>query len=188
MNKKTRSALITILIVIVFAAAAVTVIMSSMQTTEEHYAELAESTVSDGSVTLTVSCAELLDNELVPDRLKTAGVIPSDGMIIPESTRAIADGDTAFSVLRAALGESRVLLDYSDISERSVYVRGINNIYEYDCGDLSGWMYSVNGIFPTISSSEYVLHDGDEVVWQYTCDLGRDVGDTYYTMGAASHG
>ena len=30
----------------------------------------------------------------------------------------------------------------------SVYIEGINNLYEFDCGELSGWMYKVNGWFP----------------------------------------
>ena len=34
-------------------------------------------------------------------------------------------------------------------------MEGINNLYEFSCGDLSGWIYSVNGSFPSISCSEY---------------------------------
>ena len=45
-----------------------------------------------------------------------------------------------------------------------------------DCGNLSGWMYSVNGVRPDYGCSSCTLHDGDTVVWSYTCDLGRDVG------------
>ena len=58
----------------------------------------------------------------------------------------------------------------------SVYVQGINNLYEFSCGELSGWMYRVNGVFPNYGCSKYVLKDGDVVEWVYTCDLGRDVG------------
>ena len=58
----------------------------------------------------------------------------------------------------------------------SAYIEGIGNLYEFDCGELSGWMYSVNGVWPDYGCSGYTLHDGDTVVWSYTCDLGRDVG------------
>ena len=37
-------------------------------------------------------------------------------------------------------------------------------------------MYSVNGVWPDYGCSGYTLHDGDTIVWSYTCDLGRDVG------------
>ncbi len=55
-------------------------------------------------------------------------------------------------------------------------IRDSGNLYEFDCGELSGWMYSVNGVWPDYGCSGYTLHDGDTVVWSYTCDLGRDVG------------
>ena len=63
----------------------------------------------------------------------------------------------------------------------SVYVEGINNLYEFDCGELSGWMYSVNGIYPNYGCSSYILKDGDVICWVYTCDLGYDVGGGYAT-------
>ena len=31
------------------------------------------------------------------------------------------------------------------------YIEGIGNLYEFDCGSVSGWMYRVNGEFPKIS-------------------------------------
>ncbi len=58
----------------------------------------------------------------------------------------------------------------------SVYVEGIHNLYEFDTGELSGWMYNVNGWYPNYGASRYQLKDGDVVNWRYTCDLGRDVG------------
>ena len=47
---------------------------------------------------------------------------------------------------------------------------------EKEHGDMSGWMYRVDGEFPDYGCSRYVLHDGQVVEWVYTCDLGRDVG------------
>ena len=147
----------------------------------EHY-DSTSAVSSDKSVTLSISCTELLSNEQVSSALRSSGVIPPDGIIVPETTVPLNDGDTAFDILKSELTCRRIHFDYTSISDKSAYVKGINNIYEYDCGDLSGWMYSVNGVFPTVSSSEYVLNDGDVIEWVYTCDLGRDVGDTYYTM------
>ena len=58
----------------------------------------------------------------------------------------------------------------------SAYIEGINNLYEFDCGELSGWIYSVNGDYPSYGCALYKLKDGDAVMWQYTCDLGADIG------------
>lgn len=59
----------------------------------------------------------------------------------------------------------------------SAYIEGINQIYEFDCGSESGWMYKVNGWFPNYGCSQYKVSDGDNIAWVYTCDLGTDVGD-----------
>ena len=58
----------------------------------------------------------------------------------------------------------------------SVYVEGIHNLYEFDAGPLSGWLYSVNGVFTNLSCSEYILKDGDRILFQYTLSRGEDVG------------
>ena len=58
----------------------------------------------------------------------------------------------------------------------SQYIEGIGNLYEFDCGDLSGWIYKVNDSFPEIGCSEYEVREGDHIQWLYSCDLGKDVG------------
>ena len=60
-----------------------------------------------------------------------------------------------------------------------IQIEGIANLYEFDCGELSGWMYKVNDWFPNYGCSRYELKDGDKVEWVYTCDLGKDVGGDY---------
>ena len=57
----------------------------------------------------------------------------------------------------------------------SVYVEGINNIYEFSCGEQSGWMYEVNGVYPGKSCGKYDVEDGDIIKWNYTCKLGKDL-------------
>ncbi len=73
----------------------------------------------------------------------------------------------------------------------SVYIEGINNLYEFDVGELSGWMYKVNNWFPNYVASRYVVKEGDNIEWVYTCNLGADVGGSYSTGGLiqrAGHG
>ena len=50
----------------------------------------------------------------------------------------------------------------------SAYVEGIHNLYEFDCGELSGWKYSVNGVVPGVGCSQYRLNDGDRIEWSYS--------------------
>ena len=56
------------------------------------------------------------------------------------------------------------------------YVKGINNLFEYDEGPESGWVYSVNCEFTGLGSGSYIIQPGDYLVWHYTLDLGKDVG------------
>jgi hypothetical protein len=61
----------------------------------------------------------------------------------------------------------------------SAYVMAINNIYEFDAGELSGWMYKVDGWFPNFGSSRYLLSPGNVIEWHFTVDLGRDLGQQW---------
>ena len=64
----------------------------------------------------------------------------------------------------------------------SAYIQGINFLYEYSCGPLSGWMYRVNGAFPDYGCSRYKPKDKDIIEFVYTCDLGRDIGGSFDTQ------
>ena len=64
----------------------------------------------------------------------------------------------------------------------SAYIEGINNLYEFDCGELSGWMYKVNGNFPNYGCTNYKIKNGDNIEFVYTCDLGKDVGGDYFAQ------
>lgn len=128
------------------------------------------------SVTLSVSAASILDHmdQFNEDKLE---VLPDDGIIYPAQSVTFYEGESAFDVLLREMKNNGIHMEFVMTPiYNSNYVEGINNLYEFDCGELSGWMYKVNGWFPNYGSSRYVLEDGDVVEWVYTCDLGRDIG------------
>ena len=85
---------------------------------------------------------------------------------------------------RLVCRENKLHLEFSTTPVYgSAYIEGIGNLYEFDCGAESGWMYAVNGWFPNYGCSQYALQDGDTVTWVYTCELGRDVGSGGWTEG-----
>jgi hypothetical protein len=91
----------------------------------------------------------------------------------------ITDNETAFSLLN----KTGLNIKYTGHREYAgYYVEEINGFGEFDDGPNSGWMYSVNGVFPDYSSSLYYLEDGDTVRWLYTRDLGLDI-DAGYAIG-----
>ena len=52
----------------------------------------------------------------------------------------------------------------------SSYIEGIGNLYEFDCGEYSGWLYRVNGEKQTYGSSRYILKEDDKVEFYYSCN------------------
>lgn len=52
-------------------------------------------------------------------------------------------------------------------SSYGTYVAAIGGLAEKEHGGTSGWMYSVNGVAPNTACSNYVLSNGDSVVWYY---------------------
>ena len=127
---------------------------------------------------LSIDCITILDNW---DRLDPAkrDLVPGDGVLFPAAIVLLEAGDTVFDVLLRATRASGIHMEFSqNPALASKYVEGIGNLYEFDCGELSGWTYLVNGQGQGVGSSSYTLADGDTVKWRYTCDQGRDVGVT----------
>ena len=140
-------------------------------------AEVAD-TNGDGKLTCTleIRCDTLLEN---PDTVpaEKAKLVPEDGILLPVREVEFTGGNSAFDVFRQVLRKEKIHFEYVDASAYdSVYIEGIGNLYEFDCGPQSGWMYSVNGTYPGLGCSGYTLADGDVIVFSYTLDLGADVG------------
>lgn len=140
-------------------------------TTEAETESTTEQTEPTVTCTISVSCSEILDHMDALDPSK-AGLIPADGSILAPVTVTVTDGESVYDVLRSTCSNMGILLDatYSPIYG-SAYIRGINNIYEFDCGNLSGWKYRVNGEYPNYGCSAYMVKDGDVIEWTYTCSM-----------------
>ena len=127
--------------------------------------------------TVEIRCDTILENlsELTPGK---EGYVPPNGIILAPSKLSFEEGETAFDVLKRACELAGIQLEFSwTPMYNSYYIEGINNLYEFDCGEQSGWMYKVNGWFPNYGCSSYQLEDGDAMVWCFTCKgLGADVG------------
>lgn len=125
--------------------------------------------------TLTIRCDTLVGKPEELDKSK-AELVPADGLLY-SATVSFTAGESVFDVLQRAMKEAGIPMEFTSVPVYgSAYIEGIANLYEFDGGPLSGWVYSVNGVFPNYGSSKYALKDGDQVLWQYTCDLGADVG------------
>ena len=137
-----------------------------------------EDSNGDGKLTCTleIRCDTLLPrlDELAEGK---AALVPEDGDLLEKTEVEFSSGQSVFDVFRSVLREEKIHFEYVDSQiYNSVYIEGIGNLYEFDCGPQSGWMYSVNGIQPGLGCSAYTLSDGDEILFSYTCNLGADIG------------
>lgn len=104
-------------------------------------------------------------------------ILPQDGAIFAKTEVVFYPGESVFQLLTREMKKNQIHLEFQSVPlYNSAYIEGIANLYEFDCGEHSGWMYRVNGTFPNYGCSNYQLQPGDNVEWVYTCDLGRDVG------------
>ena len=139
----------------------------SVQTPDEYY----NSAKNDGalSATVTINCKTAVEY---------TGSNVTEADILSDFVVKFNEGDTVYDVLVKACKLNKIQFEYVGSGD-SVYIKGINYLYEFDCGDLSGWEYSVNDKFPSVGCNAFKLSDGDSVKWLYTCDLGEDIGNKY---------
>lgn len=141
-----------------------------------------KSEVKDKKITVSIQIrCDNLSNDMskLTDEAK-APYIPSDGVILGKTKYKCKKGTTVYDVLYAVCRNNNIHIEssYTPVYG-SYYVEGLNHLYEFDAGSESGWMYKVNGIYPDYGSSSYKLKDGDNIVWGYTCNLGKDLGNGY---------
>ncbi|WP_240986517.1 X2-like carbohydrate binding domain-containing protein [Acididesulfobacillus acetoxydans] len=104
----------------------------------------------------------------------TLSVTGKNGQVLLSPTTVpLESGDTAYSVLVRKLGQAQVTVSGSG---SSIYVSGISGLKAGTDGPLSGWMFSVNGVYGSVSAAAAALKNGDVVAWRYTTNLGQDLG------------
>ena len=154
------------LAVAILAAALIGLVyVTDFQSADEYYTAAVTKKDAVGSVILTIRCDKVAGK---------ADHIPADGVILAETAMPIASGDTVYTILTDAARVHGFHMEASG-ANGLMYVNGIGNIYEFDFGDLSGWVYMVNGASACVGCDQYTLKDGDRVEFHYTLELGKDV-------------
>ena len=141
--------------------------------------------------TVRIECNTIYDNL---SKLKSGkkDFLPSNGVILNNVKVELNGGESAFDVIKKACEENvctdnckyckanGVQIEYTYTPAfNNYYIEGIHQIYEKDCGTQSGWMYSVNGVFPDVGTSSYSVSPGDVIVFSFTCNMGEDIGNSY---------
>ena len=116
---------------------------------------------------ITIECKSILDNM---SKLKEGheSFVPDNGIILERTKCILTKNNTAFDVLASACNSKGIKLT-SRNTIYGIYVSGINNLDEFDCGSASGWVYTVNTKSPNKSCGKYAVSKGDEIVFKYVC-------------------
>lgn len=161
-------------IALIAGAAVIVVLLTDIRSADEYYSGGKKDKDSvAGTVTMEIRCDTIAGK---------AEHIPADGVILPPTAFDFEAGETVFDILTEAAQTYGIQVENrgsAGSAHGMVYIAGINYIYEYDFGDLSGWVYHVNGITPSRGCGEYELSDGDRIEWLYTCEIGHDLDEVY---------
>ena len=155
----------TIVSTVVLGAAALVLLWAVPIETPAEYA--ARQNQGEMPVTVSIHC------ENAGDLLGQNG-LPQNGVLLPETTVYLPQGATVFDALQAAAAKAGLTVDHSGLSGQ-VYVRGIAGLYEFDAGELSGWMFLLNGEAVQEGCGSVEVTANDNVYWVYTADLGKDI-------------
>ena len=179
--------------------ASTTAVSKAASTTAEKTTEKKAETQKDEPETaesapvcfVTIDCRNIKNNLSSLKKEKKA-FVPQSGYILKDARVPFEEGESAFDALKRACKENvctdnceycqkgGIQLEFSFTpAYKSYYVEGIHQLYEKDCGSFSGWMFSVNGEFSDVSSSEYLLKAGDKVTFAYTVSMGDDLTEAF---------
>ena len=139
------------------------------------------------SAAMTSFAADLHDGEvrviISNDTYPAAEGAPWEGTLVDEWVE-IGDDSTMMSCVVAALDNN----GYEQSGAENNYISTINGLSEFDGGEMSGWMGTLNDWFTNCGFGDFTvaagnLGAGDEIHIMYTCAYGDDLGGSWGNTG-----
>lgn len=90
--------------------------------------------------------------------------------ILAATSVSFADGDTVLDILKNVTRREKIQMEFTGAGMTG-YVSGIDNLYEFDEGPESGWIYYVNGARPGEGCGSYKVSGGDVIKWVYVLEV-----------------
>ena len=114
-------------------------------------------------------------------------VKPSDDSEwLSNTTITVPEGATVYHVFTKALAAA----DMTSVGAEQNYVKSITKngvtLSQFDAGPNSGWLYTVNGKLAQKGLQDYVLRQGDQVVFFYTDEWQKQPGTSGWGGGLAT--
>ena len=119
------------------------------------------------------------------------------GTIISSRQVPFTDGDTVADVTLRLLDALDFTYQHTGTTKNGFYLASIGDFMlkgisydsmgEFDAGSGSGWMITLNKDFIKYGASDFEVKNGDTIKWQYSCQLGADIGDPFYSDVSVSN-
>ena len=89
-------------------------------------------------------------------------------------TVTVDNNATVLDVITKALGSKYVIENETGNYIQSITPKDGKALGEFTNGNLSGWMYTLNGVHPNLGVAQQYLNDGDVIVFHYTDDYAKE--------------
>ena len=86
----------------------------------------------------------------------------------------VGNNATAFDVIVKALGDQYTIDNPSGNYITSITRKDGTALGEFTNGSLSGWMFTLNGVYGDLGVAQQYLNDGDVIVFHYTDDYAKE--------------
>ena len=93
---------------------------------------------------------------------------------------------TVWDVVQQALKDNNMTCKNPSGNYIESITRNGKTLGEFTNGNLSGWMYTLNGKHPLLGVSEQFLNNGDKIVFHYTDDYTKEEGSDKWNGGGGS--
>ena len=100
---------------------------------------------------------------------------------LANETISIKRGSSVLEALKSLLNKNNI-----SFVENNGYVSAINNIKEFEHGNNSGWMFTVDGNFSEKGSDQTILSDNQSVIWFYTDNYNLERNAPVFTPSSGT--
>lgn len=155
---------------VICAAAAILLFVTftvDIQSGDKYYSSGSD---AEGGITVTLS--------IRCDTVAGQKQAPQNGIILDKTAFTVPENSSVYDVLVKAAKEYGIQIENDSQTpgdNSTAYISGINYLYEFDFGELSGWVFRVNSASAATGCGAYTVSDGDNIEFLYTCSLGEDL-------------
>ena len=102
---------------------------------------------------------------------------------VSQTKVTINNNTTVYDVFKKVLNDNGITWKESS-KLGTVYIESLTRngvtLGEFDNGNLSGWMYTLNGTHPDLGVAQQFLEKGDRIVFHYTDDYTKEEGSDHW--------